>query len=76
MEAGGPASTSGLSQTKSASCTRLPTALEVGAASESITITEAASLLKTESGKLSHNVSSQRQDDLPVLSIGSAAGTQ
>jgi hypothetical protein len=54
---------------------RLDIALEVGAATDSITISDAATLLKTESGELSHNVTAQRLDDLPVLSIGSAAGT-
>src|SRR5689334_17066194 len=35
---------------------RVDVVLEVGATSESVTVTEAASLLKTESGELSHNV--------------------
>src|SRR5258706_7874328 len=54
---------------------RIDIALEVGSASESITVTEAAPLLKTESGELSHNVSYQRLDELPVLSVGAAAGS-
>ncbi|HEY7334430.1 MAG TPA: TonB-dependent receptor [Bryobacteraceae bacterium] len=54
---------------------RVDIVLEVGANSDSITITESASLLKTESGELSHNVTARRLDDLPVLSIGAAAGT-
>ncbi|MCU1340053.1 MAG: hypothetical protein JWO19_5634 [Bryobacterales bacterium] len=49
---------------------RIDAALEVGAASDSVTVTEAAPLLKTESGELSHNVASQRLDDLPVGGIG------
>ena len=36
-------------------------------------VTEAAPLLKTESGELSHNVSTERMDNLPVLGIGSGA---
>jgi len=49
---------------------RIDATLEVGAASESVTVSEAAPLLKTESGELSHNVTSERVDDLPVGQIG------
>jgi hypothetical protein len=45
--------------------------LEVGSATESVTITEEAPLLKTESGELSHNVSIDRVDALPVFTLGS-----
>jgi len=56
---------------------RIDVALEVGAASESVTVTEAAPLLNTESGELSHNVASQTLDALPVLGVGANfAGTQ
>src|SRR6478672_1852519 len=51
---------------------RIDVALEVGSAAESITVTEAAPLLKTESGELSHNVTGDNLDTLPVLGIGSA----
>ena len=54
---------------------RVDVALEIGAATESVTITEAVALLKTESGELSHNVSAQRLDELPVLGVGSSAGS-
>jgi hypothetical protein len=54
---------------------RLDIALEVGSASESVTVTEAVALLKTESGELSHNVATDRVDSLPILSIGAAAGS-
>jgi len=54
---------------------RIDVALEVGAATESVTVQADAPLLKTESGELSHNVTAQRLDDLPVLSIGAAAGS-
>jgi hypothetical protein len=47
---------------------RIDIALEVGSASESVTVTEATPLLKTESGELSHNVTTERLDDLPILS--------
>jgi hypothetical protein len=49
---------------------RIDPILELGAASESVTVSEAAPLLKTESGELSHNVTSERVDDLPVGQIG------
>src|ERR1700722_17205147 len=52
---------------------RVDIALEVGSSNESVTVTEAAPLLKTESGELSHNVSTDTLDNLPVLSIGSGA---
>src|SRR4029078_4693390 len=54
---------------------RIDIGLEVGAASESVTVTEVAPLLKTESGELSHNVASRTLNELPVLGIGASAGT-
>src|SRR6516162_1961690 len=53
---------------------RIDISLEVGSASESVTVTEVAPLLKTESGELSHNVSTERIDSLPLLPTGAAAG--
>ena len=52
---------------------RIDVALEVGSASESVTVTDAAPLLKTESGELSHNVRTDQLDNLPILGIGSGA---
>jgi hypothetical protein len=49
---------------------RVDISLEVGSASESVTVTESASLLRTESGELSHNVDVKKLDDLPILGIG------
>jgi hypothetical protein len=49
---------------------RIDVALEVGSAAESVTVTEAAPLLKTESGELSHNVGTDRMNALPILGIG------
>jgi len=49
--------------------TRQDVTLEVGAATESVTVTEEAPLLKTESGEVSHNVSSEEADNLPVLTL-------
>ena len=54
---------------------RIDATLEVGNASEAVTVTEAAPLLKTESGELSHNVTSDRLDNLPVLGIGTSASS-
>jgi hypothetical protein len=55
---------------------RIDVTLEIGSAAESVTVTEAAALLKTESGELSHNVAVERLNDLPVLQTGTyAAGS-
>jgi hypothetical protein len=50
---------------------RIDITLEVGSATESVTITADAPLLKTESGDLSQNVATARLDELPILGIGS-----
>jgi len=50
---------------------RVDFTLQVGAATESVTITAEAPLLKTESGELSHNVSIDRVDNLPIFTLGS-----
>ncbi|HEY7338631.1 MAG TPA: carboxypeptidase regulatory-like domain-containing protein [Bryobacteraceae bacterium] len=52
---------------------RIDAKLEVGSNTESVTVTEAAPLLKTESGELSHNVSTNTMNSLPVMGIGSTA---
>jgi hypothetical protein len=49
---------------------RIDVTLEVGATSDSVTVSEAATLLKTESGELSHNVDAKSLDELPILGIG------
>src|SRR4029077_10256888 len=54
---------------------RIDVALEVGSASESVTVTEAAPLLKTESGELSHLVTTERMDNLPLMQTGAVAGS-
>jgi hypothetical protein len=53
---------------------RIDITLEVGSAAESVTVTEVAPLLKTESGELSHNVTTEKIDNLPLLPTGAAAG--
>ena len=52
---------------------RLDIALDVGSNNESVTVTEAAPLLKTESSEVAHNVSSELLNSLPVLGIGRGA---
>jgi hypothetical protein len=47
--------------------TRVDVALEIGAAAEAVTVNEDAPLLKTESGDISHNVTTTAQDDLPMM---------
>ena len=54
---------------------RIDIVLEIGASSESVTVTEEATLLKTESGELSHNVAAQTMDSLPILGLGASAGS-
>ncbi len=46
--------------------------LEVGAASDSVTVTAEGTLLKTESGDVSHNVTLAQLDELPILGVGTA----
>jgi hypothetical protein len=53
---------------------RIDVPLEVGSANESVTVTEAAPLLKTESGELSHNMTTERVDNLPVINLGYGSG--
>ena len=49
---------------------RVNASLEVGATSESVIVTAAASLLKTESGELSQTIATQTMDQLPLLQVG------
>ena len=48
--------------------------LEVGTTSEAVTVSAETPLLKTESGDVSHNVTSDQANQLPLLTIGSGAG--
>jgi hypothetical protein len=49
-------------------------ALQVGAATESVTVQAEASLLKTETGELAENVTLKELDELPLIVIGTANG--
>ena len=54
---------------------RIDAALEVGTASESVTVTEVVTQLKTEGGEVSQNVSTDTLNNLPILTlVGAAAG--
>jgi hypothetical protein len=50
---------------------RIDGVMEVGTAAESITVTDAAPLLVTESAEISYNVSVSRLNELPVGNMGS-----
>ena len=49
---------------------RVDAMLEVGSAAESVFITAEAPLLKTESGEVSHTISTETMNTLPLLDIG------
>ena len=54
---------------------RVDARLEIGAATESVTVTDVAAQLKTEGGEVSLNVATSTLDDLPILTLtGAAAG--
>ena len=54
---------------------RIDAVLEVGTATESVTVTEVVPQLKTEGGEVSQNVSTDTLNDLPILTlVGAAAG--
>jgi hypothetical protein len=52
---------------------RVDIVLEVGASTESVTVTADAALLKTESGELNHNINTNDLNNLPVLGIGAGS---
>jgi len=54
--------------------TRRDIKLEVGQATEVVTVTEQAPLLKTESGEMSHTVTIDQLDSLPVMFLGGGTG--
>ena len=53
---------------------RVDFTMDVGVTTESVTVNAEAPLLKTESGEVSHNISVDALDSLPILQIGAAAG--
>lgn len=54
---------------------RIDIGFEVGSTAESVTVEADAPLLKTESGELSHVITTKRIDDLPILQTGAFAGS-
>ena len=52
-----------------ATAVRQDVTLEVGSSTETITVTDAAPLLKTETGEISYSVKTDRANQLPVLSL-------
>ena len=54
---------------------RIDVSLEVGEITETVTVNADAPLLRTESGDLSHTVTSDQLNELPILSIGSGMRT-
>jgi hypothetical protein len=55
---------------------RVDAVLEVGAANESVSVQAEAPLLKTESGEISYNVTSNTLDELPILTLAGSPNTQ
>jgi len=51
---------------------RIDVPLQVGANTEAVTVTAEATLLKTESSELVHNVTRTQLEELPILSVGGA----
>src|SRR5262249_23944376 len=49
---------------------RIDVGFEVGSNTESVTVEADSPLLKTESGELSHVITTKRIDDLPILQTG------
>src|SRR5262245_58320982 len=53
---------------------RIDIRLDVGATGESVTVEEASPLLKTESGEVSHNITYDQYNNMPVVTLGSGSG--
>lgn len=51
---------------------RVDITIEVGASTESVTVSAAATLLNTETGDVRHDIRAETLDDLPVLGIGAS----
>ena len=55
---------------QAASALRLDVSLEVGAVSDTITVSEQTPLLKTESGEMAHQLVTKDVTNLPVFTVG------
>ena len=62
-------------QVQTAETVRVDVHLEIGAATDTITINEEAPLLKTESGEISHQIDYAAADELPIFTQNGAAGS-
>ena len=51
---------------------RLDIPLEIGASTEAVTVSAESTLLKTESGDLTHNITLDQMQNLPLLGVGNA----
>jgi len=51
---------------------RLDIPLEIGASTEAVTVSAESTLLKTETGDLTHNITLAQMDSLPLLGVGNA----
>jgi hypothetical protein len=51
---------------------RIDAPMEVGAANEAVTVTEAAPLLVTENAQISYNVATSNLNELPILNLAGA----
>ena len=59
-------------QVPAATVVREDAKMQIGSTGESVTVTAEASLLKTESGELSTNITVDSLDNLPILGVGTA----
>ncbi|HEY4361139.1 MAG TPA: TonB-dependent receptor [Bryobacteraceae bacterium] len=57
-----------------ASDTRQDVSLDVGAVTDTVTVTDVAPLMKTESGEVSHTITTADVNDLPVLTTNGGGG--
>ena len=61
-------------EVQSASASRQDVKLDVGGVSETVTVTEVAPLMKTESGEVSHTMQTDDINQLPVLTTNGSGG--
>ena len=61
-------------EVEGATDTRVDVRLELGATTDTITITDEAPLLKTESGEISHTITTDEVSQLPVLTTNGGGG--
>jgi hypothetical protein len=62
-------------QLAAAQVLRLDISLEIGAQTESVTVTAAASMMKTDSSAVVHNITLDQMRNLPLMPVNGAAGS-